>query len=263
MEPTFVIAGGQRCGTTSLYRIYDAHPEVYMARPMRPEPKYFLHDPAPGRDRDWYLETYFSDTGDARAVGEKSTSYLETSGTARRMNEQFPDLRVVVILRHPVERAVSNYRFSVRSGLETLPFDEAMAAEPKRLNTLEFKKVSTHPFAYVQRGRYIEYLRDFLDVFAPERLLIVLHDELRERPQELVGQLYRFVGVDPAYKPPEASSRHNVHPPDDLRIERSFLSDLCGRFADSNRELERLLDRDLSSWSRLTPELESLSASDD
>ena len=257
MDPTFVIAGGQRCGTTSLYRILDKHPEVYMARPLRPEPKYFVHDPEPGRDRGWYVSTYFADTGDARSAGEKSTSYLQTPGAARRMKQQFPNLRVVVILRHPVERAVSNYRFSVRNGLETKSFAKAIAAETERLEKIEFEDVSAHPFGYVQRGRYIEHLSAYSDLFSPDHLLVVLHDDLAERPGELIRQLYTFIGVDAAFKPSEPDRRHNAHSRDGLRVERRLLTDLCRQFADSNRGLARLLGRDLTRWSRLPPELEA------
>ena len=79
MEPTFAIAGGQRCGTTSLYHLLDLHPDIFLAKPVHPEPKFFLRDPAPGRDRAWYIERWFSDASDAKAAGEKSTSYMENS----------------------------------------------------------------------------------------------------------------------------------------------------------------------------------------
>lgn len=164
-EPTFVIAGAQRCGTTTLYHLLAGHHQVYMANPVRPEPKFFLNpDPTP-EDRENYLRTWFAGASDERAVGEKSTSYLETPGAARRMKALFPRLQAVFILRHPVDRALSNYRFSREHGLENEPFDVAVRHEEHRLRTRLFPGLSAHPLAYIRRGRYISDLEHYLLTF--------------------------------------------------------------------------------------------------
>lgn len=253
MEPTFVIAGGQRSGTTSLVRLLDQHPEIYMARPGWPEPKYFVDDPQPGRDRDWYLQTWFSDTGPARAVGEKSTSYLESVGAARRMKEQFPRLKTAFILRHPAERAISNYLFSVRNGRETLSLDEALQQEPARGNVAG---VSVSPFAYVRRGKYALDLEQYFEHFPASDRLVLLHDDLVRDAGGLSRRLFEFLGVDPAFQAAGLSERHNSRPADAPRFSRDTIEWLIAQFGESNRHLERLLDRDLSRWSTITPDLE-------
>ncbi|MBX7168560.1 MAG: sulfotransferase [Pirellulales bacterium] len=255
MEPNFVIAGGQRSGTTSLVRILASHPQVYMARPAWPEPKYFVEDPRPGRDRAWYLAQWFADTGTARAVGEKSTSYLESPGAARRMKEQFPAMKVVMILRHPAERAISNYRFSRQNGLETLSLADALAEESQRAAVAG---VSVSPFAYVRRGKYVLDLPPYFEYVPPSDRLMLLHDDLRADPAAFCRSLFEFLGVDPQHEPPEARERHNAHQPDELRIDRGTLDRLLAEFDTSNRELGKLLGRDLSAWSRSTAELEAL-----
>ena len=92
-EPTFVIGGGQRCGTTWLYHLLDEHPQIYLAKPVRPEPKFFITEPAPGRNLDWYLKTWFADARDERAVGEKSTAYLDNTEAAERMKRMLAVLK--------------------------------------------------------------------------------------------------------------------------------------------------------------------------
>ncbi len=255
MEPTFVIAGGQRCGTTTLYALCDDHPEIHMAKPRWPEPKHFLQEPWEAHHRQSYLERWFAKTGSARAAGEKSTSYLETPGTARRMKEQFPSIKAVFILRHPVERAISNYRFSHRNALENMSLEDAIHLEPTRLGDQPFAELSAHPFAYLRRGHYFEQLQQFFDHFPPTDLKVLLHDDLNERGEHLCQELFAFLGVDPRFVPPQLHRRHNEHPPDDLHVSQALLDEMFEAFADGNRLLEQHLGRDLSAWSKMTPAL--------
>lgn len=262
MEPTFVIAGGQRCGTTTLYTLCDEHPEIYMAKPAWPEPKFFVGNPEGEKDRQWYLDRWFSDTGSARAVGEKSTSYLEIPGAAERIKALFPGMKVVFILRHPVERAVSNYRFSRRNGLEKLSLGEAIDLEPSRLRDESFAGLSVHPFAYLRRGRYIEHLEQFFEYFPEEDLKIVLNDDLNEHGEQMCRDLYLFLDVSPSFVPPALGLRHNTTPMDELQVPQWKLDEMFDAFVESNRLLEQRLGRDLSMWSEMTPMLRRLVESD-
>ncbi len=255
MEPTFVIAGGQRCGTTTLYSFCDEHPEIYMAKPRWPEPKFFVREPVGERTRSWYLEHWFADTGTARVAGEKSTSYLETPGTARRMKELFPAIKAVFILRHPVERAISNYRFSRRNGLESMSLEDAIRLEPSRLRDQQFIDLSAHPFAYLRRGHYVEQLQPFLDHFLATDVKVLLQDDLHDRGESVCRELFAFLGVDPQFVPTDIARHHNEHPADDLHASQLLLDAMFETFAEGNRQLEQQLGRDLSAWSNMTPSL--------
>lgn len=256
MEPTFVIAGGQRCGTTALYHLLNAHPQVYLAGPVRPEPKYFLQPPTPERDKAWYLNQWFSDTGAALAVGEKSTSYLESPAAAQRMKTMFPRLRAIFVLRHPVERAWSNYWFSRAAGLETLSFDEAVAREDERMSQQAFPQMSTHPFAYVRRGRYAEMLAAYDRYFAQDEMCIVLHDDLLHDPGGVARRLFEFLGVDPTAVRELPAMRYNItSPTEDEHIGPATMDYLFDQFRAGNRLLAERLERDLSAWDVPTPTL--------
>src|SRR5712691_8572726 len=106
----FVIVGAQRCGTTYLYRLLDEHPEIEMAKPLRPEPKFFLDDDRFPLGLSYYESQFFSEAG-PRVRGEKSTSYIESDVAAQRIKATLPGAPMVAVLRDPVERAISNYRF--------------------------------------------------------------------------------------------------------------------------------------------------------
>src|SRR5919108_4548906 len=121
----FFIIGAQRCGTTALAQLLDIDPRIELARPLRPEPKFFLDEALTARGTDYYERTYFSDPGALRE-GEKGTSYIESAEAARRIARAYPAARILTVIREPVARAVSNYRFSVANGMEDLPPEEAL-----------------------------------------------------------------------------------------------------------------------------------------
>lgn len=261
-EPTFVIGGAQRSGTTTLYHLVDQHPEVYMAKPVWPEPKFFVRESITAADRDEYLAKWFSETGDAKAIGEKSTSYLETIGAAERMRRWFPHLKPIFILRNPIERAISNYRYSRKNGIETESLDFAFENEKTRIESRQFPGVSGHPYAYVRRGKFIEFLDQYLNAFERANLLILLNDDLDARPEDTCRSIYRFLGVDEEFVPSRIRDRHNVHAPDDIRLSLKTLDWLIEEFREPNRRLGEVLGRNLEHWNQPSPSVLKLARDD-
>jgi hypothetical protein len=251
-EPTFLVCGGQRCGTTAVWHLLNDHPDVFLAQPVSPEPKFFLSDEN-GTIAD-YEQQYFSDTQRASAVGEKSTSYFEMPGTAERIAAAYPDIRLVFILRHPAERAVSNFLFSVAGGFETRTFDEAMkgANDP----AFERKRVQlVSPFDYIKRGRYAERLKPFHQYFSANHLLYLFFDDLVAAPESLCRSLYNFLGVDADFHPPSLGTVANSGAAWPKLMSQQTLTELIKAFADSNESLSRLTGRDLECWTRPTERL--------
>ena len=246
-EPTFVIGGGQRCGTTWLYHLLDEHPQIYLAKPVRPEPKFFIHEPAPGRDMDWYLKTWFADAGDEPAVGEKSTAYLDNAQAPRRMKRMLADLKVLFILRHPVDRAISNYRFSRQNGRESESLQYALDHEPQRLAQPMPEGVSSHPQAYLARGHYAGYIERYLDCFGPSQVMVLIKERLDDEPEAALDPVWRFLGVD-RFEPHGIDRARNVTARDDLTLGCSLAADLLKTFESSNRRLERLVGCDVRHW---------------
>ncbi|MGH3355028.1 MAG: sulfotransferase family protein, partial [Nocardioidaceae bacterium] len=165
MTRHLLVIGAQRCGTTYLQALLDAHPDITMARPSRPEPKYFLSAEAGEHGLDEYRTRYFSHAAGEALLGEKSTSYIEHPEAAGRATEVLGRAAIVVMLRDPVDRAVSNWRFSVVNGLEDRPLEEALAENLESTQTWDPETTSVSPYAYLERGRYDGYLDSWYAAF--------------------------------------------------------------------------------------------------
>ena len=226
----FFIIGGQRCGTTYLYSHLDVHPEIEMARPLRPEPKYFMNP-------------------SSRLVrGEKSTVYYESESAAKRISESFDNPAVILVLRDPIERAISNYQFSVQNGLETLPIEDAFRNEQIRLDDYEKDKVSVSPFAYLTRGNYIHYINMYDRYFPHDRFKIIFFEELVRNP-EIIREIFCFLGVNPDFKGSDFEKVINASPPiDSIAISMDLRKWLIDYFQESNDKLACRLGRSLSIW---------------
>jgi hypothetical protein len=211
MLPTFLVLGAMKAGTTALYRMLDAHPDVFMS-PVK-EPNFFAfagRDPdfrapidrrpdginhASITDRDAY-EALFADADSKQPRGEASHTSLYWPNAAATIERLVPAARLVAILRNPVERAYSEYMHFVRDGDEPISdFGEALDAEPKRI------AARWAMGRYVDRGRYDEQLARYLDRFDRDQLLVLLHDDLVADPEGVAARLFAHVGADPTAEP--------------------------------------------------------------
>jgi hypothetical protein len=176
-----------KAGTTSLYEYLRAHPQVFMATPK--ELHFFPADKQWPLGVDWYA-AHFADAGDALARGEISPSYSQADqfpGVAPRVAQVVPGARLVYLVREPIARLRSMYLHEVASGRETLPIERA---------------VREHPL-YVESSRYATQLDEYLPYFDRDRILVLTTDELKRSRAATLSRLYRFVGVDDTFVPPD------------------------------------------------------------
>jgi hypothetical protein len=215
-----LVIGGQRCGTTYLATLLDAHPDIAMARPSRPEPKVFLSQELVDRGHDWYDSTYFAHATTESVRGEKSTSYLEDASAAARAREMLGTAEIVVQLRDPIARAISNWRFSTRHGLEDRPLDQALTETLVTSREWDRSISSVSPFAYLERGRFVDYLEPWYAAFPASVHVRFLEDVVTGR--STARDLYASIGVDPEVptptegQPVNASGGSAPTLPDDL-----------------------------------------------
>lgn len=217
MLPNFLILGAPKAGTTSLYRYLKQHPQVFMS-PAK-EPNYFAfagNEPSfqgPGDRAEPTItqlpdyEALFAQAGSAIARGEASTVYLYSPTAAARIYALIPEVKLVAILRDPVDRAFSNYMHLRRSGRETIPdFADAIAAEPERIvkNWKPFWFYRAQGLYYVQLQRYLAY-------FAREQLHLWLFEDFQRHPQQILRELFQVLGADPQFEP-DMTERVRVMP---------------------------------------------------
>ena len=250
--PTFLIAGAPRSGTTWLYHLLDRHPDVFMAKPARPEPKFFLVDELYERGFQHYVETWFDGASAYTAAGEKSTNYLESPSAADRIHRHVPDVRLVFILREPTQRAYSNWAWSRMNRMESLDFAAALAEEDERERTVPAHLRYARPHAYFSRGLYASLLRPYFELFRREQILCLKFDDIILKPGELACRLHRFIGVTP--RPDDTLGLDVINPSeagdamsDDMRAR------LRRRYAPATRELVSLLGPEFGDWIRNEP----------
>lgn len=243
MSRHFLVIGGQRCGTTYLHTVLDAHPDVTMARPARPEPKVFLDAEKSALGLDWYERTYFAHARDERRWGEKSTSYIESADAAKRASAVLGEADILVLLRDPVVRAVSNWRFSTDNGYETRPLAEALEANLRDIDEWDSGRTSVSPFAYLQRGRFAGYLLPWQEAFPGRVQVHFLHDLLQD--ESALTRLYDGLGVDPTFRPTELGRPVNQSEEPAPELEPAMENRLREYYADSDRALAALVGREL------------------
>ncbi|MEM6641573.1 MAG: sulfotransferase [Bacteroidota bacterium] len=204
--PSFLIIGAGKSGTTSLDYYLDQHPEVFMS-PVK-EPNFFGFELATEDDfKDDPLElayykqsvtsieeylSLFSESSDAKAIGEISNTYLTHENAYQRIKHHIPDTKLVVILRHPAERLYSRYLHLARDNrLPTENFSDC----------LDQSSVWWKRNDLIKEGFYYKNLSRFYHAFKESQIKVFLYEDLKNESEKLMKDLYSFVGVHPEFKP--------------------------------------------------------------
>jgi hypothetical protein len=213
--PTFLIIGAARSGSTTLFDCLRQHPQVYVSPVKEPHFFSYLGDPRPNSGSgaspsDWVTELdryldLFARMEPGMAAGEASVSYLYRPATAERIFDYLPDVRLVAILRNPVERAYSSFAYLRERGSEPYSdFADALAAEDARV-----RDNWTHIWHYKAMGFYGEQLARYYGRFDREQIRVLTLDDFVEDPVREMTAVYAHVGVDPSFVP-KTTIRHNV-----------------------------------------------------
>ena len=215
--PNFLIIGAAKAGTTSLAQYLKQHPQVYIS-PVK-EPYFFSLE---GQKRDFQgpgdpetfakavtnLEDYqnlFAGVAGEVAIGEASVSYLHTPLAAKRIYKYLPNVKLIVILRNPVDRAYACFMHQIREGHEPFTdFAQALAQEEKRIQ--ENWMFLWH---YQQNGFYYAQLKPYYNLFNRSQIKIYLYEDLQNDAATLVRDIFNFIEVDQNFVP-DLSIRYNM-----------------------------------------------------
>lgn len=220
-----------------------------MAKPVKPEPKYFMDQANISAGYETYLKKIFSAAGDVPWLGEKSTSYIESESAAIAIKKTVPDPTFLVILRNPVERAISNYIFTRDHGLEPYDIERAIHEEPLRKDSWHAAGTSVTPYAYTERGKYAQYLERWERLFGKDRLILLVAEQFIGN-QAAVSALYERLGIDTLFIPPSLTERVNTGSAARTKIKLSdqLTGTLRETFQPWNRELEERYGLNVSCW---------------
>ena len=206
--PDFLIIGGQKCGTSSFYRNLVKHPAIVPAF----EKEIYFFNGKFHKGINWYrthfplLPYKYYVTKICRQkflTGEATPGYIFHPHVPKRVSEVLPHVKIIVLLRNPVDRAYSHYYHELRKKRETLSFEDAIKAEEKRLHG-EFEKLIKNEryksfnyihYSYLARGIYVDQLQRWNNFFKKEQILLLKSEDFFRDPQTSFDQALQFLGL--------------------------------------------------------------------
>ena len=181
--PNFLALGAPRCATTWLHATLAKHPDIFIA-PMK-EPEFFGNPPRFALGTDWY-RSLFAGCGKQKRVGEVSVNSFHSPEAPVRIREtiQDPDLKLIVLLREPIDRALSHYQIRLQKGEAPPTFEQALD-DPKMPLRGE--------------GHYIEDYRRYRTLFSKEQIGIFLYEDIERDARKVLKDICVFLNVDPSF----------------------------------------------------------------
>lgn len=218
--PNFIIIGAPRAGTTALHYYLTQHPQVYMS--SQKEPNFFAFENGKvdfrcpdSQELEKNLVAHSTPTLEAYhhlfrgvtteiAIGEASPLYLASPGTPQRIKQQIPDVKLIAILRDPVERAYSHFTQSARGSKDGNPaeFMQVLHQEEQNGTWGEAR-------FFVHQGLYYTYLKRYLEVFDHSQVKTYLFEDFESYPEKVMQDLFTFIGVDSTFIP-DISVKYNT-----------------------------------------------------
>ncbi|OEU63625.1 MAG: hypothetical protein BBJ57_13325 [Desulfobacterales bacterium PC51MH44] len=290
MLPNFFIVGTAKAGTTSLYHYLEDHPEVYMCPIKEPNffsyeeiCRQSLYYKERGVGDRLEYENLFTGARNKKAIGEASVSYLFYPATATKIRKTCPKAKIIILVRDPIDRAFFHYLMDTRLGYIDLSFEDIVFKKGSHhLLELYWQQ-------YIGLSFYYDQVKRYLDIFGEEQVKVLLNEDLRENAFRVVLSVYEFLGINNSILP-DSERQHNVYQKprnvlvrqlysvnplrtlakaiiparlvesvkDTLlvREEKPELSEntrkyLASLFADDTLKLQKLINRDLSTWYKM------------
>jgi hypothetical protein len=206
MFPNFIIIGPPKCASTSLHFYLSQHPEIFTTKVK--ETRFFSLNYDKGMD---YYAEYFEDAGNAKAIGEATPSYSFLPFVADRIKQHFPEMKLILCFRNPMDRTFSSWLMQKGMGKEKLPLREAIEINRKQINNVSlegeegartwqnsvgnFSADESRLRTYIQGGMFANILKSYYKRFSQHQVKIIFLDDLKKYFDETMSNLFRFLGV--------------------------------------------------------------------
>lgn len=186
----FIVLGAAKAGTSWVHSCLEEHPDIFV--PREKELHFFSYPENYYQGIDWY-ESFFQTRDCQSAVGEVCPSYLTEDSVAQKIYDYNPNIKLIAILRSPIERAYSHYCMDLRSGLLSEDIDRELTPQNKR----------------VRQGLYYYHIQKFLKLFEAEHIKVLLYEDLKQNPAAFIQEIYAFLKVDSNFSPSILHKRQN------------------------------------------------------
>lgn len=186
--PNFLVIGVEKGGTTWLHAQLKKHPDIFM--PPTKEVHFFnkfnsnfiAHDYFK-QGLDWYQE-FFKEYNGQKAIGEVTPMYICDAEAPARIKQTLPEVKLIAMLRNPVNRAYSHYWMAKQKNHTQLSFEEVIEQKEPR---------------FIERGLYYQQLKTYYELFDRQQIMVLFFDEVFKNPEYWLSEVCRFLGVDPCF----------------------------------------------------------------
>lgn len=245
MKPNFLCVGVQKAGTTTLHDILKQHPDIYL--PKLKEAHFFDWPERYKKGIQWWLGAFFGDYCDEKIMGVITPEYLYYEEVPEKIYQDLGgDIKIIIILRNPVDRAYSHYLMSKRRSYETLSFEDAILAEPERIRQGDFER---NHFSYIDRGRYAAQLKRYYALFKHENIKVLIFErDIKNNIDETIEEIEAFLGVEQLLLNTKFESNIAREPKNEALNQvlhsRSLIRKIIGKlipFRNAKRKIKQLL----------------------
>jgi hypothetical protein len=216
--PDFIFIGSFKCASSSFHYYLSQHPEIFTS--TKKETGFFsLHY---DKGMDFYAK-FFEGAKENQIRGETTPTYCFLPYVAERIQKHYPNAKLILCLRHPVERAFSSWLMATGLGRERLPFDEVMEKSKSMLSVMKQKladenaeqfwidnnpnaKFAPLEITSIIAGQYAEMLKLYYKYFKPEQIKVILFEDLYKKTDETLSDIFSFLGVDSNFIVPNKES---------------------------------------------------------
>jgi hypothetical protein len=239
----FLICGTQKGGTTALYEFLKKHPELFL--PNTKELHYFDDETINWLDtgHELYHEKFPDDKITDKKCGEVTPIYMYWRNCAERIWRYNKAMKIIIVLRNPITRAYSHWNMECNRNAETLKFYDAIITELERCRSS--LPLQHRTYSYVDRGFYTEQIRRFYQFFPLEQIQIIKYDEVIEKPEVILSNIYKFLGIKDFKN--TSYDRHHVVPYK-VKMDENSMDFLIKLYQSEIHQIEYMLNWNCSEW---------------
>lgn len=245
-RPSFLIIGSQKCGTTSLYNYLTKHPQILKARIK--EIHFFNMNY--NMSLKYYKSFFPLNINKNFITGEATPDYLDYPFAAKRCHDFLPNVKLIVVLRNPIDRAFSHFNFvqKYNSGEQKITFEKAINKEGVRMD-LAFKNMNKDGynsardisnFGYVYKGKYVLHIKEWLKYYNLDNIYFVDFEELKNNPKIVTQNIYSFLNIDNQFVNSNFPKKNKTEYNNTMKAETRLL--LKQIYSNYNLELEKLIN---------------------